>query len=158
MGSPATACPCGSTLPAAACCDPLLAGAPAPTALALMRSRYTAYGRRDLRYLIDTHDPTTVARVDRGALATWAAATRWIGLVIVDVVAGGVDDASGVVEFVAHGRHGDRAFAQRERSRFRRHAGAWRYLDGDALAATPPERNAPCPCGSGAKYKRCHGG
>lgn len=25
------------------------------------------------------------------------------------------------------------------------------------LAATKVSRNAPCPCGSGRKYKRCHG-
>ncbi|MGH3693284.1 MAG: SEC-C metal-binding domain-containing protein [Pseudonocardiaceae bacterium] len=24
-------------------------------------------------------------------------------------------------------------------------------------AASEPSRNAPCPCGSGRKYKRCHG-
>ncbi len=28
---------------------------------------------------------------------------------------------------------------------------------GQAVSASAPSRNAPCPCGSGKKYKRCHG-
>ena len=41
---PADTCPCGSGKPYAACCGPLHAGEkPAPTAEALMRSRYAAY-------------------------------------------------------------------------------------------------------------------
>ncbi|HRZ89595.1 MAG TPA: SEC-C metal-binding domain-containing protein, partial [Spirochaetia bacterium] len=37
-------CPCGSGREYSACCGPVIAGAvPAPTAEALMRSRYTAY-------------------------------------------------------------------------------------------------------------------
>ena len=36
-------CPCGSGAPFGSCCFPFLEGEPAPTALALMRSRYTAF-------------------------------------------------------------------------------------------------------------------
>ncbi|MGH3806107.1 MAG: SEC-C metal-binding domain-containing protein, partial [Pseudonocardiaceae bacterium] len=28
---------------------------------------------------------------------------------------------------------------------------------GNTAAEPGPARNAPCPCGSGKKYKRCHG-
>ncbi|HMU16960.1 MAG TPA: SEC-C metal-binding domain-containing protein, partial [Thauera aminoaromatica] len=39
---PSTPCPCGSGRAFGACCGPVLAGErPAPTAAALMRSRYT---------------------------------------------------------------------------------------------------------------------
>ena len=38
-------CPCGSGLAYEACCGPIIAGAPAATAEALMRSRYSAYAR-----------------------------------------------------------------------------------------------------------------
>jgi predicted aspartyl protease len=31
------------------------------------------------------------------------------------------------------------------------------YTKTDSLAEAPPRRNAPCPCGSGKKYKHCHG-
>ena len=30
-------------------------------------------------------------------------------------------------------------------------------LSGNAVFPVPESRNAPCPCGSGLKYKQCHG-
>jgi preprotein translocase subunit SecA len=36
-------------------------------------------------------------------------------------------------------------------------AGARKPSPGQAVSAGGPSRNAPCPCGSGKKYKRCHG-
>ncbi|MDG6108368.1 preprotein translocase subunit SecA [Dactylosporangium aurantiacum] len=36
-------------------------------------------------------------------------------------------------------------------------AGARKPSPGQAVASNGPSRNAPCPCGSGKKYKRCHG-
>jgi preprotein translocase subunit SecA len=36
-------------------------------------------------------------------------------------------------------------------------AGARRTAPGQAVSSNGPSRNAPCPCGSGKKYKRCHG-
>ena len=155
-------CPCGSGADVDACCGPILTGAPAPTALALMRARSTADTRADADYLIRTHDPATRGVLDRDALAAYARATSWRGLEIISTEAGGEGDDTGVVEFVAHGETTGRAFAQHERSRFRRLAGAWVYVDGKVVArpaqrAAAPARNAPCPCGSGRKFKRCHG-
>jgi preprotein translocase subunit SecA len=36
-------------------------------------------------------------------------------------------------------------------------AGARKPSPGQSVSAAGPSRNAPCPCGSGKKYKRCHG-
>ena len=47
-------CPCGSGRTYAQCCEPLHDGAPAPTAQALMRSRYTAFVVGDEDYLFRT--------------------------------------------------------------------------------------------------------
>ena len=44
-------CPCGSGLAYDACCGPIIAGAPAATAEALMRSRYSAYVQRAYAHL-----------------------------------------------------------------------------------------------------------
>ena len=74
-------CPCGSTLAEADCCTPLIAGAPAPTAEALMRSRYTAYVRGAVDYLVATH--ATTAPPQRAAIAARARHTTWRGLEIV---------------------------------------------------------------------------
>nr|HEX4316056.1 YchJ family protein [Kofleriaceae bacterium] len=160
----ATECPCGSGAAEATCCGPIVDGsAPAPTALALMRSRYTAYVRGAIDYVMASHDASTRARMDRAAAAKWSRDTAWAGLDIVAVERGGDGDDDGVVEFVARGATLGKPFALHERSRFRRVDGRWFYLDGATIAppaaraAPAPGRNEPCPCGSGLKYKRCHG-
>lgn len=112
-----------------------LDGVPAPTALALMRSRYTAFVRGAVDYLIETHDPSTRSSVDRAGIAQWSRDTSWRGLEIVMFERGGEDDDEGVVEFIARGMTNGRPFAQRERSRFRRIDGAWYYVDGKVSAA-----------------------
>lgn len=125
-------CPCGSGQPEATCCGRFLAGTPAPTALALMRSRYTAYVRGAVEYLLATHDPQTRGSVDVKAVTRWSKQTLWLGLEIVDTQAGRKGDREGVVEFIARGSTLGRPFEQRERSRFRKgDDGRWYYVDGD---------------------------
>jgi SEC-C motif-containing protein len=155
-------CPCGSGAPEAACCGPILGGVPAPTALALMRSRYTAYVRGAIDHVVETHDPVLRAGLDRDAIVRWSRDTRWLGLEIVATERGGERDDEGFVEFIARGVTGSAPFAQHERSRFRRLEGRWYYCDGTLVrapvrATATPGRNDLCPCGSGKKYKRCHG-
>jgi SEC-C motif-containing protein len=127
-----------------------------------MRSRYTAYVRGRIDYVVATHDAATRASIDVPAATRWSRDTRWLGLEIVATEAGGASEDAGVVEFIARGVTAGRPFAQRERSRFRRVEGAWYYVDGEARAEpvkAPASvgRNDACPCGSGKKYKRCHG-
>lgn len=91
-----------------------------------MRARYSAFAVRDVDYLIRTWHPRT--RPDRLSLDPQV---TWTGLRVVEVLAGGPDEATGVVEFQAHYRADGRAGVQRERSRFERRAGRWFYLDAD---------------------------
>ena len=120
-------CPCGSGHPYARCCEPYLDGAPAPTAEALMRSRYTAYVLRNEDHLFRTWHPRT-----RPSLPYTDREMQWTGLRIDEVVAGQVGDSTGVVEFVASwvGEDG-RIASMRERSRFERRGGRWVYVEGD---------------------------
>jgi SEC-C motif-containing protein len=124
-------CPCGSGLTLAGCCGPLLEGAPAPTAEALMRSRYTAHVLGQVDYLIATWDTPAA---DRAAIAKWAGESTWLGLEIVRASEDRVEfraryrDAAGVT----HVHH--------ERSRFRRRDGRWLYVDGSAVPATSGHR------------------
>lgn len=126
-------CPCGSGAARGACCGPYLDGeAVAPTAEALMRSRYSAFveGRRE--YLLRTWAEETrpsVLELDPGQ--------HWLGLSIRATAAGGVGDDVGEVEFVARSRVSGRGLRLHERSRFRRVHGRWFYVDG-TFPAKPP--------------------
>jgi SEC-C motif-containing protein len=102
-------------------------GVPAPTAEALMRSRYTAFVRGAIDYLMDTHDPATRASAKRKDIAQWSKDTLWMGLEIVEA-------KEDVVEFIARGVTNGRPFVQRERSRFRQQDGRWYYVDGKVTA------------------------
>ncbi len=150
-------CPCGSGRPYAECCGPRLDGSrPAETAEQLMRSRYTAYTRGDVVYLLASWHPRT-----RPAALNLSGegAPEWLGLEILTCDGGGPGAAEATVEFTARYRLGASPHALHERSRFLREQGRWFYLDGavDERPSTAPGRNARCPCGSGRKYKRCCG-
>ncbi len=150
-----TPCPCGSGLAAKTCCGPVLSGEEFPdTALQLMRSRYTAHMLKNAGYLLKTWHPST--RPDETTIHF----NDWYQLRIIETLAGGLEDDSGIVEFRALYRHGTMRGVLHERSRFCRKDGLWYYLDGEILESnrTVPEkvgRNSPCPCGSGRKYKKC---
>lgn len=124
-------CPCDSGLPFAACCAPCLTGeAAASTAEALMRSRYSAYSRRDERYLLRTwHPGTRPAGLDLAQ----EDGLRWLGLKIMKRSAGGASDSSGTVEFVARYKAGGKAGRMHEISRFVREDGSWYYVDGEVF-------------------------
>ena len=157
-------CPCGSGRALSTCCGLYLERhADAPTAEALMRSRYTAFVLRNAGYLLDTWDPAQRPR----RLEFEKDPTEWLGLEILRTEAGGESDVDGRVEFIARFRGPGASNEQslHELSRFRKVAGRWLYVDGDTRAgraptvraAQAPGRNDPCPCGSGQKYKRCCG-
>jgi SEC-C motif domain protein len=118
-------CPCGGG-PYAECCELFHAGrSEAPTAEALMRSRYSAFALGLGDYLWRSWHPRT--RPERVSLDD----TEWVRLEILDVVHGTERDQDGVVEFVAHYRHGRPTGQIRERSRFERRGRRWLYLDGE---------------------------
>ncbi len=100
----------------------------APTAEALMRSRYSAYalGRED--YLLETwHRSTRPASL---ALASQPL-RKWLGLEVRRHEQIEPNDA--VVEFVARYKVDGRAHRLHEISRFVREAGQWFYTDGDIV-------------------------
>lgn len=123
------ACPCGSGHAYAACCGPYHAGGEAPTAEALMRSRYSAFARRDAAYLIRTLAPLARGKV-RAADFRASFALAWTRLEVLAVRDGGPDDATGIVHFRAHYLVGGRPGVLDEVSRFARSGGAWVYRDG----------------------------
>ncbi|KNC18187.1 hypothetical protein AC792_13010 [Arthrobacter sp. RIT-PI-e] len=119
-------CPCGSQLTYQECCEPLHRGAGAPTALALMRSRFSAFALGLEGYLLDSWDPST-----RPDTVDLDGDVEWRRLQIVDTALGGASDDTGVVEYRASFRRAGRPGLLQERSRFVRVRGRWRYVDGD---------------------------
>ncbi|MEU0195350.1 YchJ family protein [Streptomyces afghaniensis] len=116
-------CPCGLPQAYEACCGRYHSGsAAAPTAEALMRSRYSAFVKGDTGYLLRTWHPRT--RPGTLELDPWM---RWTGLEILDTSDGSAFHSVGTVEFRASYRGG----SLHERSRFERVDGAWVYVDGE---------------------------
>jgi SEC-C motif-containing protein len=158
-----TECSCGSGRSFETCCGPFLAGAPAPTAEALMRSRYTAYARGDAGYLQRTSAGEALLKFDRADVENSFKRTEWLGLEVTRVEADQVADTLGHVTFTARFRQNGKIHALSERSEFRRVDGAWRYSSGEAdvesrrAPALQVGRNDPCSCGSGKKFKKCCG-
>ena len=152
-----TPCPCGSNLKYAECCGPLISGTKvATTAEALMRSRYVAYVLKNKEYLLDTwHSSTRPEDPD-----LFNDGIVWKGLEILRTSGGQAQDNEGTVEFRAKCRVKDEAAGLDEASEFVREDGRWFYVDGSSIKPirtkhTKIGRNAPCPCGSGKKYKNC---
>lgn len=124
---PGAECPCGSGGTYGECCGPLHDGAAAPTAEALMRSRYCAFVTLDENHLVRTWHPGT--RPDSLSLDP---RHTWTGLEILEVEGGGEGDVDGVVIYRAGSRDAaGHAHVMTETSRFARRAGRWVYVDGD---------------------------
>lgn len=119
-----TPCPCGSGAAYAACCGRWHAGEPAPTAQALMRSRYSAFTLGLLDYLRETWHPSTRPET----LEPMPEGLKWLGL---EVRRAAEDGDRATVEFVARSKQGGRAMRLHETSRFVREGGRWYYVDGD---------------------------
>ncbi len=159
-----TQCHCGSDKPFEECCGPIIAGTiPAPTAEALMRSRYSAYVVCDIPYLEKTLAPKERHDFDPEQAKQWSESSTWLGLTIHAVKDGGENDTTGMVDFTASFEYQGGKQDHRELAKFERTDGAWFYTDGKMRSHDPVKRepkvgrNDPCPCGSGKKFKKCCG-
>ncbi|MEZ2189240.1 YchJ family protein [Corynebacterium sp. CCM 9204] len=118
-------CPCGSGDTYGNCCAPILTGhRKAPTAEALMRSRYSAFCIGDVPYLLSSWHPDT--RPDGLVMDD---STNFLRLVIHDTAGGGPFDQTGYVHFTAYYRSIDgRSGSLEEKSIFVRVSGRWFYV------------------------------
>lgn len=154
---PKELCPCGSKKAEKYCCGMYLSGKKKPdTAEQLMRSRYTAFYRGNVDYLVATVHPDSRTPKDREELTSTIDQTEWLGLKIIDTQKGKKQDRQGIVEFEAVFQV-DEPRQLHERSRFIKIENRWFYVDGDILPGTVPKPKELCWCGSGKKFKQCHG-
>jgi SEC-C motif domain protein len=158
-------CPCGSETALKDCCLPIIQGKKTPqTAEQLLRSRYTAFTLGETDYVLSTHHSRTLHEVKREEIEEWSKSSQWLGLKIVQSEAGKETDTQGTIVFCARYHSEGKDHDHWEQSYFEKENGQWRFLDAKGIQsgtfrreAPKVGRNDPCHCGSGQKYKKCHG-
>ncbi len=155
-------CPCGSKKDYEQCCGIFISGEQKPsTPELLMRSRYTAYTKGDMQYIMATMQGPAAQGFDPVSALQWAQSITWKKL---EILKSDMNKNRGFVDFIAtyddeHGKEKN----MHEKSQFflDEESGQWYYVDGENISHTPyvaearPGRNDPCSCGSGKKYKKC---
>ncbi len=146
------ACPCGLGL-YDQCCAPLHLGkAYAQSAEQLMRSRYSAFAKHDVDYILKTTAVGQQSALDRAAIADWAKSNQWLQLEIVQANEK-IDKHHARVEFKAHYHDDKHAQIHHEVSHFVKFQQQWYFLDPTTDQQITMKQN--CICGSGKKFKQC---
>ena len=106
-----------------------------------MISRYQAFIDEDWEYLVKTSLRQTIEELNHPTTIEWLK---------LDVI----DSYDNFVEFKAYYRDNAKIILLHEKSTFVQVEGIWKYDDG-IIFNSKIERNEPCPCGSGKKFKKC---
>jgi len=155
-------CPCGTGIIFENCCQPLILGLEkARTAQRLLRSRYTAFVAGEVDYIHKTHHPEKISDIDKEAVKDWAENSHWHGLEVVNIERGQEKDDEGVIQFIAKYTQEGKTYNHDEISVFKKLDGEWYFYDVQKNQPIKKDnkvgRNDPCFCGSGIKFKKCHG-
>jgi len=158
MKQPSTKlCPCCSEQDYSTCCEPLHLGkSTATTPEKLMRSRYAAFAKREIDYLIKTTHSSLQHTIDKTSLSNWSQENSWDKL---EVISSSEKVDKGLVEFKAYFHTNLQKEMHHELSEFTKENDNWLYSKGtiNPKTNTLRKRNDPCPCGSGKKNKKCCG-
>lgn len=132
------------------------------TAEQLIRARYEAYVKGDIKFIVDTHDSQTAKELDIEETKKWALESKWLGLDILKVELGKESDDTGIVEFVVKFIENGEEKIHHEKSIFLKKNGKWYYsgwlpLQETIVKGKKIKPNETCPCNSGKKYKKCCG-
>ena len=156
-------CPCGTGHSYSQCCEPCIRGIRRPlSAEELMRSRYSAYVKAEVEYVMQSTHPEKRGDCDEKAIRSWALNSTWEGLEILGTNKGTDEDLEGTVEFKAHFTEDKIKKNVYENAFFVKLDGKWYYSGSEQKPLKPfirteekVSRNDTCPCGSGKKYKKC---
>ena len=118
-------CYCGSDKTFDLCCNLYISGKEkAPTALALMKSRYSAYAIHQADYLLATTNSTERKHYSTDEILKWATANHWQKLEIISVT-------ETTVEFKAYFKDENNVNqVHYEFSNFKKENDSWFYVDG----------------------------
>jgi SEC-C motif-containing protein len=115
-------CPCGSGLLFSECCYPVISGnEQARTPEQLMRSRYSAYVKRDVDYLVSTTHPDSRTVELADSIADWMSQVEWVRL---HVLKADRDRVEFIAEYITHGKPAQ----HHEHSLFKKYKGEWFYV------------------------------
>ena len=119
-------CFCNSQKAFQDCCEPYIKGLKkAPTAEALMRSRYSAYATHQADYLVETTHVSQRALHSKVDILLWATANQWQKLEVIKT-------SSTTVEFKAYYLDSNKKQQiHHEFSTFIQEEGVWYYVDGE---------------------------
>ena len=124
-------CPCQSGKSFESCCHPFLNGDASPeTAEALMRSRYTAYVKKNISYIQETMTGPSLVRFNALETAEWLEHVIWNDLHILSKEKGNASDTTGIVEFQAIYTENGVSQMITECSEFKKINGIWFYTHG----------------------------
>lgn len=149
-------CPCGAEL-YSECCQPLHLGQKkAETAEQLMRSRYSAFAKHEIDYIVKTTALGQQHALDVQAIADWSKANQWLKLEVIQAQEK-LDKNHAQVEFKAHyadAKNADQSVqTHHEVSHFVKHENTWYFLDPTTDQQITMKQA--CICGSGKKFKQC---
>jgi SEC-C motif-containing protein len=118
-------CYCDSDKPFESCCGLYISGVQhAPTALALMKSRYSAYATQQVDYLLATTHSSERKYYSKEEILKWATANKWQKLEIISAT-------ENTVEFKAYFiDESNSNQVHYEFSTFKKENGSWFYVDG----------------------------
>lgn len=118
-------CFCGSAISFQDCCHKYIIGTQkAPTALALMKSRYSAYASHQVDYLLNTTHSSQRKYYTKTDILNWATVNDWQKLEIIAAT-------ENTVEFKAYFKDENKQNqVHQEFSTFIKEDGSWFYLDG----------------------------
>lgn len=118
-------CYCGSSESFESCCNLHISGIQkAPTALTLMKSRYSAYATHQADYLLATTHSSQRKYYSKDAILHWATSNQWQKLEIISAT-------ENTVEFKAYFLDENKVSQiHHEFSTFKQENGSWFYVDG----------------------------
>jgi SEC-C motif domain protein len=121
-------CYCGSSKKFENCCEIFIKGTQKPaTALALMRSRYSAFATTSVDYLVATTHSSTRKFHKKSDILEWSKSNQWIKLEILATTETTVAFKAYYLDFQLN------AQIHHEHSNFIFENGTWFYIDGTFL-------------------------
>jgi SEC-C motif-containing protein len=118
-------CYCGSGKLFVSCCEPYILGTQkAPSAEALMRSRYSAYCTQKADYLVATTHSSTRRHHNKKDILAWSKENNWLKL---EIIAASEKTVEFKVYFMDNRLQNH---IHHEKSTFKKEGDSWFYVDG----------------------------